>query len=772
VIQLKTFQQKASDSLTTRFGDYISDAVQAGTKTNPRIVPFVQMLASITASGKTVILADAVASIAVELPIKPVVLWLSKGKVVVEQSLANIQQGGKYNHLIQGCSVRTLAEFDEAELESNDGPFLYFATVGTFNQKQKEKGSLNIFKSDIDTTDDATWNKLKTRTGRDGNQRPLIVVYDESHNLSDQQTDLLFSLNPAAFLLSSASMRIHQLMATEIDTLKREKSWTDDDLITKVDASCVAQSGLVKTTVHLAGYDTPMEEAVSAMHAELLETDKEANAYGLDGRPKAIYVTGTNTAVAGNSYQPDDPKRPFAERQAPPILIWRYLTEQLGVDPAEIAVYCTLRTHRSFPLPDSFNLFKGGDKDYRDFTAGNYRHIIFNLSLQEGWDDPWCSFAYIDKSMESKVQVEQVVGRLLRQPGATHYPSDRLNTAQFFVRVDKSQVFDSIVTEVQSKLANDAAAVKVTRSKDTGDRPAEFAPRFDQHLPEVAVNAEGTRDPIDAVLSKLHDYRGDTTNTVAGGKRIIVSRRVGVLGGDSAEWEDYEHTQQVLARWIFVRSIKRLFPEALGATVTDDPRFDARIGLGSVAEEQVKAIATEVVDTYLEHCEVEQSPSDGELIGTLKAYPSAVVKYSNSIHDGYADLNPFEAELAAELDKTDCRWYRNPSQSGFRIPLITLGRTRNFFPDFLIWSNSKVFAVDTKGEHLITEDSKRKLFGIQSASEVDPLCVRLISHGTYSKTAERQSADGYTLWGWNHSHGELRVQHYHTIADLTAEMLT
>ena len=49
--------------------------------------------------------------------------------------------------------------------------------------------------------------------------------------------------------------------------------------------------------------------------------------------------------------------------------------------------------------------------------AGDFRHVIFNLSLQEGWDDPLAYFAYIDKSMESNIQVEQIIGRLLRQPG-------------------------------------------------------------------------------------------------------------------------------------------------------------------------------------------------------------------------------------------------------------------------------------------------------------------------------------------------------------------
>jgi type III restriction enzyme len=35
----------------------------------------------------------------------------------------------------------------------------------------------------------------------------------------------------------------------------------------------------------------------------------------------------------------DDPKQPFDQRQAPPILIWKYLVEQMGVDPSTVA--CT-----------------------------------------------------------------------------------------------------------------------------------------------------------------------------------------------------------------------------------------------------------------------------------------------------------------------------------------------------------------------------------------------------------------------------------------------
>jgi type III restriction enzyme len=138
-----------------------------------------------------VILAAAVADIAAGLAVAPVVLWISRGKVVVEQSYANLAEGGQYHHLLQDANVRPLSEYDKTDVAESLRPLVYFATVGTFNQKDKELGRQLIYKSDIDTTDQSTWDSLKERRTVEGISRPLLVVYDEAHNLSEQQTDLL-----------------------------------------------------------------------------------------------------------------------------------------------------------------------------------------------------------------------------------------------------------------------------------------------------------------------------------------------------------------------------------------------------------------------------------------------------------------------------------------------------------------------------------------------------------------------------------------------------
>ena len=364
MIELFEFQRQAADTIADRYADYWQDPAITGSQRHPRALPFFQSLASITASGKTVILAAAVADIAMGLPVKPVVMWISRGKVVVEQSYVNLADGGKYHHLLGEADVYPLASYDKAVVAEAATPLVYFATAGTFNQKDKEQGSRLIFKCDIDHTDQSTWDSLKERSDQQGRRRPLIVVYDEAQNLSDQQTDLLLELEPQALLLASATMRLPSRLASEMHEARTKTSHDESWLVTQVDAVAVADAGLVKSTVLLAGYRSPMDETLDALIDDLRQAEADAATYRLPGKPKAIYVSQTNI-VEGNAYQTDNHKQPFFQRQAPPILIWRYLVEHHHVDPASIAVYCTLKFDRNYPPPDEFCLFTGGDNDYR-----------------------------------------------------------------------------------------------------------------------------------------------------------------------------------------------------------------------------------------------------------------------------------------------------------------------------------------------------------------------------------------------------------------------
>ncbi len=769
MIELFQFQQTASSQIAERFIAYLNDRVNAGSEKNPGYVPFFQILSSLTASGKTVILADATAAVAAAMPISPVVLWLSKGKVVVEQSYANLLPGGRYSHLLGDFDVKLLAEFDPVDIAESSTPLMYFATVGTFNDKDKAEGNKLIYRCEIDDTNASTWDSLTTRLTERGAKRPLIVVYDEAHNLSDQQTSLLMELEPDGFLLASATMKLPARLGLEVEALKRH-GHGDDWLVTQVKPKEVSDAGLVKSTLVLGGYKAPMEETVDTMLADMAEAEADARQYGLQGLPKAIYVCNTNM-VSSDSFRRDDPKQPFLHREAAPILIWRHLTETKGIDPAEIAIYANLAFDKDYPPPSDFLLFKGADQDYDRFTGGPYRHILFNLSLQEGWDDPLCYFAYIDKSMESKAQVEQVIGRVLRQPGATRYTAERLNTAHFYVRVDKNETFNEVLDDVSERLAEDAPQVRILKKLPDKGRPVEYPPKKVLTLPTTAYLAKATREPIESLIASLSDYNGDTVNTIGVGSRRIAKQVIGSSAGPDSKWEEFEQSNLVSARWIFVREVKRRYAKALQVASTADRKFDARVGLGSPAYDHIVSTADRVVDAYLENVSLAQNKVDPYTVGPLLMLEDEVESFENALHEGYDRLNPLERTFARAVDATGLDWCRNPPRTGYGIPLISIGVTNNFYPDFLIWRGDEVLAVDTKGEHLLLEASGRKLLSIRPAPGVPTtLTIHFVSKGKFNDKVQQLDNQGATLWS-RREDGTLRAAHAASVEDALRRLL-
>jgi type III restriction enzyme len=758
MIELFDFQHKAVATITGRYGEYLAQRPGKVVGSKVTYTPYYQALASITASGKTVVMAQTVSELLPVLPVKPAVLWLSKGRVVVDQTYTNL--GGKYRHLLAGYEdVKLLADFDQEELADDSLALIYLATVGTFNQRSKDKGSLKLFQSDIDNADRSTWTALKERLTSTGARRPLLIVYDEAHNLSDQQTQLLMELEPDGFILASATPKLPQAIVRVTTELREALDWEDSDLTTYVASKDVVDAGLVKRQVLLGGYAAPMEETIDDLLADMAKADGAVEALDVSVTPKAIYVCRTNI-VEGNANQPDDPKQPFDQRQAPPIVIWRYLVDEKGIDPAEIAVYTSaLKFDKNYPAHPDFVQFKGGDADYANFIAGNFRHIIFNLGLQEGWDDPEVYFAYVDKSMQSTIQVEQIIGRVLRQPNAEHFEDERLNTANFYVRVDNKGVFSDIVKSVGERLGGELPEVHISsydpRQKN---KPVPYAPSETKEVPHVWRDPTAAKDPIAKVIKDdLMDFRGDTTGNVRGtGAKALVQQRIGEGNDAEVEWVERDHGNPVSARWIFQTAVRRQFPLALQVTASDDPKFDAMIEIGSAADTHVRKIADEVVRLYLQNVILKQNLLNPYVVGEVLVDPSNEVKFRNSLHKAYSGLNKtLELPFVEELDKQRLKWCRNSSRSGYPIPLLSPGQSKNFYPDFLAWKGKHVFALDTKGEHILESELGRKLLAIAPHPKAKmTLIVRLISKGTWdaAPTPVRKSGDGFTVWALAHTH--------------------
>lgn len=735
MIALFDFQQTAADQIAKRFHAFITDRERPAQRGYGPL-PYYQCLQALTGSGKTPILADSIAQMRAGSVVEPVVLWISKAKVVVEQTLTNLADGGKYHHLVEGYIAQALVGTRPDEIRDATTGLVLLGTVATFNSK--EKGDRRIFGARPDDGAASLWDTLRERTTLDGQRRSLFVVYDEGHNLTDQQTALLLELRPEAILVASATPRLPERLAQIVGTLK-VNGYPDEELRTPVSSRDVVAHELVKREVRLGGYITSEEDALSAMASEFRHLEKIATEVHPRLTPKCIYVCDTN---AGRG----DELKPFNERDAPPVRIWRYLVEIAHIDPAEIAVYCDLRVSPSNPPPSSFVLFNAGENDYQRFTDGAYRHIIFNLALQEGWDDPDCYLAYVEKSMGSPLQVEQVVGRVLRQPHARYYPVEDLNGCGFYIHVDDEGVFGRILADVQTRLSRDLPGVQV-KGSSAGQRSRTTLPvRTVITVPQPIMDAGEANEAVKRLLDNIGSYEGSSAAHTAG----LVARVVQAVGDDApvaqeTRWEKQGDGLPVTIRWLLRRNIDRQFPAARGICDLADPRFSERVHIGSPAATALEHIADEIVSRVLEYAQISTVPFDPYTVPGISVDTDDMEPFSNALHAGYSGLNTFEVPFAKALDASGYTWCRNPSPSGYAVPLLSRGTKRKFVPDFIVWTPQVVWLFDPKGEHLIREAAATKLISMDSQADQLTVRVCLITQGEWNINFESKPG-GFTAW--------------------------
>lgn len=763
MIDLKVFQTAAAKSITERFAFYANHPDRPRKGNQPR--PFFQALSALTGAGKTPILADAVTRLRAHLHAEPIVLWMSKARSVVGQTLTNFTEGGKYSHLVDGFRVISIGNITPALLNDPNAPLLITTTTGLFNNKEQAEGKLHIYKRDKDTFgDESPWERLISRPGIRG-RRPLIVVYDEGHNLSEQQAEILAELQPDAYLLASATLRLPvnftksvvnpiKLWVEESDeneefhklNANTEQGDIDPELFitTIVDSEKVVKAQLVKLALQFDGTTAAMDRSIDELFERLKLIEGAVEEANLQIRPKAIYVCKTNIADDGSR---DDPSLPFLKREAPPIRIWRNLVEQQGVSPDKIAIYANLAFDPG-TKPDNVNLFSKGENDFDQFTAGDYQHIIFNLGLQEGWDDPACYLAYIDKSMGSTIQVEQIMGRVLRQFDATHYDDPVLNTAHFFVRVDRESVFTDTIEKVKAKLKAEGAPLSITGNfGGAGPGSEDQEPRELEGiaLHHIFVDSEAARARIAELIEDFPAFSEGDANTVAGAKGA--STIIDVIGAgapQSVQWQDAGTTNPVRLRWLVSTAMKSRSARVLAVSDLHDPKFDVRVQAQSKADKLSEKLSIEATEAFYSLSELVYESGMPFIFGTARVGKKGAA-FSNSLYPRYTGLNKFELPFATALDDVGVPWHRNPSAGGFHIPLLSAGDTANFYPDFIVWKKGMVYCLDTKGSHLLTDAVARKLFDIQEDNKTK-LLTRFISEGKQTELKGKPMPGGFTVW--------------------------
>lgn len=763
MLELKVFQSECAKLMADRYAFFANHPDRPRKGARPR--PFFQALAAITGAGKTPILAQAVVLLRGHFNGEPIVLWMSKARSVVAQTYANFSDG-KYSQIIEGFRVVNIQGLTPQLIADGSTPLLLMTTTGLFNNKDQAAGALNIYKRDDDAFGvNSPWERLIERR-HEGRRRPLVIVYDEGHNLSEQQTDLLSELEPDAYLLASATLKLPANFQKSV--IQPIRLWIEEAgdpapfaalravdeqgaleaerfITTAVSSDKVVEAQLVKKAIQFDGTTSTMERCVDDLIGRMQVLAKESADRGLSIRPKAIYVCKTNIADDGEK---DDASKPFEHRKAPPIRIWRYLVEEKGVAPKDIAIYANL-TFVEGNKPPEVHLFSKGENDFDAFQSGDYQHVIFNLALQEGWDDPACYLAYVDKSMGSSIQVEQIIGRVLRQFGATHYDNPLLNSAHFFLRVDNQSVFTEAIKKVKTKLQAEGAPIEIAEhfgGKGGGVDDLLPKPNLDVPLHHIFVDSEAARQRIAEIIEAVPAFTEGDANTVgeahAASQVVELQRLSGE--GDATEWKTDGHTNPVRLRWLTTTAIKMHSARALAVVDLKDAKFDVRVQVASRADKLVAQVAREVVQAYYQRAELNYESSNPFVFGTMRV-PRKAPSFKNGVYERYSGFNKFELDFAHALDAAGPTWHRNPSSGGFFIPLLTEGDSASFFPDFVVWNRSNVFCVDTKGGHLLSDAIARKLFDIKEDGRTK-LQVRFVSEGKQSELRGKPLKGGYTVW--------------------------
>ncbi|MCU4158265.1 DEAD/DEAH box helicase family protein [Carboxylicivirga sp. A043] len=379
-----------------------------------------------TAGGKTFIACNALSSIFKSFDAsKPkAVVWLVPWSNLLQQTVGHLSNPThpyreKLNALF-GNRVEVLekeqllqgAGFNPTSVQEQLNIFVFnFSSIRINSRKKDDRkvyeqnGALEQFRGFVDndliiedTDETALINVIRSLN-------PVVVV-DESHNAeSDLSVEMLNNLNPSFVL--------------DLTATPKENS----NIISFVNAMALKKEHMVKLPVIVYNHHKKEEVITSALHLqrqlELLALEEE-KVTGKYIRPIILFQAQSNIKGKDNTTY---------------IHIKEQLTK-LKIPEEQIKIKVS-----------GLDELKGINLMAIDCEV---RYIITVNALKEGWD---CPNAYILASLADKssaVDVEQILGRVLRQPYVTKHQTPLLNLSFVLSASSKFQdTLDNIVKALQ-----------------------------------------------------------------------------------------------------------------------------------------------------------------------------------------------------------------------------------------------------------------------------------------------------------------------------------
>jgi type III restriction enzyme, res subunit family len=352
-----------------------------------------------TGGGKTFLACNSIKYILDRLPSRKakVVIWLVPSEAILTQTYDNLSNiahayrqqidkdfggrvqvytkqqvldGQQFNPTTVNEQLSVIVmSFDSFRITNKDGRKVY-----------QQNGNLQQFSKFISTPDTLVPDVDDTALVQVLNQLSPIVIVDESHHTTGNLSiEMLRNLNPCFILDLTATPR------------------KNSNIISYVDAAQLKEENMVKLPVIV--YNRPSKEEVIADAIDLrnrLEDLTKTNAGGRYIRPIVLFQAQPRIA---------DNKETFEKLKERLV--------QAGIPKEEIAIKTA-----------EINELKNQKLNSEDFKI---KYIITVNALKEGWD---CPFAYILATLANKtstVDVEQILGRVLRLPYTKQNTSKFLN---------------------------------------------------------------------------------------------------------------------------------------------------------------------------------------------------------------------------------------------------------------------------------------------------------------------------------------------------------
>ena len=328
-----------------------------------------------------------------------VTLWLVPSEAIREQTLRAMKTRGDVvcETLREMGSVAVMG-LEEAmtlqpgTMETSD--VIIVATMQAF--KREDSDALNVFKQNGALM--AHFNGVAPELR--GNHslvdalrlhRPFIVV-DEAHNQGTELAfDTLAKFGPSAILeLTATPDRQHQ----------------PSNILYSVSASALQGEDMIKMPVEVHGHqeaNVVLREALAKLNHLQTEADEEAKLTGAYVRP-VMLLQGQNKSEGKETITP--------------VVVKRMLMEDFNIPENQIAIHGV-----GFKELDNVDVMS---------AECPLRFVITVDQLKEGWDCAFASVLCTFRESASSNAIEQLLGRILRQPYQTRKQREDLNMAYAF----------------------------------------------------------------------------------------------------------------------------------------------------------------------------------------------------------------------------------------------------------------------------------------------------------------------------------------------------